>query len=91
MDTIDKDLERVLKWAQEKGADESQPPWACEAYDNLIDAVQSVIAGRESTITMEDSLLLDKQQAHACQQVDCIDRTNIVQLHLRTVRVQMPM
>lgn len=91
MSNIDQDLQKVLKWAQEKGADESQPPWACETYDSLIKAIQSVVAGRDSTITMEDSLLLDKQQAHVRQQADCIDRTNIVPLHPRTVRVQMPM
>ena len=90
IEPIDKDLQNILIWAKEKRADESQPPWACDSYDNLISAIQSIVAGRESTITMEDAQLLDKQLAHDRQQVDRNDRTNITPLQPRTVRVQMP-
>jgi hypothetical protein len=90
MSDIDKSLQDVLIWAENKEADSSQPPWARDTYEKLIDALRAVIRGRDCTITLEDSLLLEKHLEIVPQQLAYKDQTNIVRLHPRYVKVQMP-
>lgn len=91
MGTIDKDLQAVFGWANKKAQDETQPPWAFEAYENLRDALAVVIDGRACTVSMEDSQKLPEQKEPSPQQEDCTGHTNIVPLRPPIVRVRMPM
>ncbi len=91
MESIDNDLQKVLGWAKEKAQDGGTPPWAVESYITLRDTLTAIIAGRERTITLEDSLLLDEHLERVRQQEACTDQTNIVQLRPPIVKICLPM
>jgi hypothetical protein len=56
----DEELNKMLAWAQGKIAAGEEPPWAYATYQQLIGALEKIIAGRAVTISLEDSLRLPK-------------------------------
>lgn len=91
MDDLDQELREVLRWAEERIQDGSEPPWAMETYLELKSALKKVIAGRKATITLEDSQQLALLPETDPQPSDYNDSPNIVLLRPDNVRVQMPM
>jgi hypothetical protein len=54
-DSIANDLTRIHKWAQEKIAQGSEPPWAWYQYMKLIETINALLVGQESTRPMASS------------------------------------
>lgn len=91
---VNKDsLKEILAWAKDKAHIGNEPPWAWYQYMKLIDAVESILKGMDSTITptQEDLPQLDMPRGSGLRLVDHNFQPNTAQPHQGIVEVQLPM
>jgi len=67
------DLERVLKWADEKLTTGNEPPWSWYRYMQLKEAVGAIIQGMDVTRPMEDSPQSSSRPGGCLRLVDSTD------------------
>lgn len=85
------ELEHVRDWALRKIAQGEEPPWAQKRYSDLVALLNEIIQSRAATISLEDSLQLQKQQARDHQLAAGIRHIDSARRRLSAMKVQLPM
>ncbi len=84
------ELERVRRWAKEKIAQGSEPPWAWYQYMKLIETIQALTAGMAATVTRESSKQSESHPGAHLRLVDSTDQPDDAQHHPVGLPVQLP-
>jgi hypothetical protein len=85
------DLVRVQKWAKEKIAQGSEPPWAWYQYMKLIETIQALVAGMDCTVSQtENSPQSAKRPDAHLRLVDPTDRQDNARHHPAGMPVNLP-
>ncbi len=85
------ELERVRKWAKDKIQDGSEPPWSWYQLMKLVETVDAILDGMDSTITMESSQRSAAQQGIGLRLVDSTSPQDTAQPRRVGLPVQLPM
>ena len=63
MNNEQQQLEAVRDWAKEKIESGKEPPWAWFQYMKLVETLDTILCGRASVITRENSQIFTKHKA----------------------------
>lgn len=91
MSDIDTKLTEVRDWAQAKLDANQEPPWAWKSYQQLIDSLDAVIAGREATVPLECSQQLAELLESALPQSGSVYPLDNARLRRGKADLQLPM
>jgi hypothetical protein len=90
-ESIANDLTRVQKWAQEKIAQGSEPPWAWYQYMKLIETINALRAGHDVTQPMASSPQSEKHPGAHLRLVGSTDPQDDAQRRPAETPVLLPM
>jgi hypothetical protein len=85
------DLVRMQKWAKEKIAQGSEPPWAWYQYMKLIETIQALTAGMECAAKTESSPQSAKRPDAHLRLVGANDQQDNALHHPVGLPVNLPM
>jgi hypothetical protein len=89
---MDKKLQEIREWAEQKIAQGSEPPWAWYQYMKLVETIRALEAGMDATVnrTENSPQSVERSGVHL-RLVGPTDQPDIAQPHHAGLPVQMPM
>lgn len=85
------DLQEVLVWAKNKAHSGSEPPWAWFQYMKLIETLEAVLKGINSTSPTGNLLPQGARPENGLRLVDLNFQQGISQPHQDKIEPQLPM